>query len=117
MKVHVEFDTENPADAKALESLFGTTPETTAVTSGVSDFPTQSERQEAAKKQTRKKAEPKSAPTEEPEDAMAQAIALATKMVSDGEAKKVKEALASAGANRVSELKGDAVAKFLEALS
>jgi hypothetical protein len=48
---------------------------------------------------------------------MADAVALATKLVSAGESAKVKQALADAGAKRVSELSDDAIAGFVAALS
>ena len=45
------------------------------------------------------------------------AVTLATKLVSEGKAADVKAALATAGAKRVSELKGDSISKFIKALS
>ena len=49
-------------------------------------------------------------------DTLEQAVAQATTLVADGKTAKVKEALAAAGAKRVSELKGSAIAVFLGAL-
>lgn len=48
---------------------------------------------------------------------MADAVALATKLVSAGQSAKVKEALADAGAKRVSELSEEAIPGFVAALS
>jgi hypothetical protein len=49
---------------------------------------------------------------------MKDAVALATKLVSDGEASRVKAALSDLGAKRVSELKSaDDIAAFINALS
>lgn len=45
------------------------------------------------------------------------AVKMATIMVAEGKAALVKEALATAGVKRVSELKGKAIAAFLEALN
>jgi hypothetical protein len=80
-----------------------------------------------AKPAAKKAAAAKPAPEPEPEadedlvggDAptMADAVALATKLVSAGDAAKVKAALADAGAKRVSELPDDAIAGFVAALS
>lgn len=50
------------------------------------------------------------------EPTMADAVALATELVSDGKAAKVKAALAEVGAKRVSELKGDGIATFVNSL-
>lgn len=44
------------------------------------------------------------------------AVSKATKLVSGGKASEVKAALAAAGAKRVSELKGDAIGTFMQAL-
>lgn len=44
------------------------------------------------------------------------AITLATKMVSEGNQAAVKEAITSVGAKRVSEMKGDQIAKFISIL-
>ena len=48
---------------------------------------------------------------------MADAVAAATKLVSSGNAGKVKEALASVDAKRVSEVQADKIAAFLAALA
>lgn len=48
---------------------------------------------------------------------MEDAVALATKLVSSGQAAKVKAALAEAGAKRVSELGEDKIADFIASLS
>lgn len=70
------------------------------------------------------KAAPKAAPDPEPEEdvtpdevSLDDAIALATRLVSNGEAPRVKEALTSLGMKRVGELKGDQIATFVAALS
>ena len=47
---------------------------------------------------------------------MADAVAAATKLVSSGQAAKVKEALAAVGAKRVSEVPADKIGEFLAAL-
>lgn len=70
----------------------------------------------------KKAAEPKKVEPE-PEDllgeapTMADAVAAATVLVSSGGAAKVKEALAEAGAKRVSELAVDQIPAFLAALA
>lgn len=76
-----------------------------------------------AKKAAAAKPEPEPEPEPADEDllggdtpTMADAVALATKLVSAGQATKVKEALADAGAKRVSELPEDAIAGFVAAL-
>lgn len=46
-----------------------------------------------------------------------EAVALATKMVSNGEAAKVKKALGTVGAKKVSEVSADKVDEFISALS
>lgn len=70
------------------------------------------------------KAAPKAEEPEEEEAAadedavtLDDAVAIATKLVSSGEAAKVKAALSELGAKRVSELSGDKIAKFVTALS
>lgn len=81
-----------------------------------------------AKPAAKKAAAAKPAPDPEPEQAadedlvggaptMADAVALATKLVSAGQSAKIKEALADAGAKRVSELSEDAIPGFVAALS
>ncbi len=61
---------------------------------------------------------PAPAPEPEADDAtMEDAVQLATKLVSEGKAAQVKEALRGVGAKRVSELKGDAIATFIASLS
>lgn len=82
----------------------------------------------AAKKAAAPKAEPKAEePAEEPEEAADEAAGddevtledaktLATKMVANGEAAKVKAALATVGAKKVSEVAEDKVAEFVAAL-
>jgi len=54
--------------------------------------------------------------TEESGTTLEEAVALATKMVSNGEAKKVKEALGTVGAKKVSEIPADKVDEFVAAL-
>lgn len=85
----------------------------------------------AAKGAPKAKAAPKAEePVEEPEEAveedqgetgtddtMEAAVALATKLVSSGQAAKVKAALSEAGAKRVSELKDEDIPSFIAALS
>lgn len=51
------------------------------------------------------------------EPTMADAVALATKLVSEGQADQVKEALGKVGAKRVSELTEDNIATFVNSLS
>lgn len=62
--------------------------------------------------------EPTPEPAETAEDAptMADAVAAATKLVSTGGAAQVKEALATVGAKRVSEIPPENIAAFLAAL-
>lgn len=80
----------------------------------------------AKKAAAAKKAAPKAEPDPEPEaedlvgggDAptMADAVARATTLVSEGEAAKVKEALAAVGAKRVSEMSEEDIPAFFAAL-
>lgn len=56
------------------------------------------------------------APPAKGEATMEAAVKAATDLVSQGKAAQVKTALAGVGAKRVSELKGKAIAEFLEAL-
>lgn len=78
----------------------------------------------ASKPAAKKAAAPKPAPEPAEEDllgggepTMADAVALATKLVSEGQAAQVKEALAAVGAKRVSELTDDTIATFVSSLS
>lgn len=64
--------------------------------------------------------EPEAAPEEAADEdsaTLADAVAIATKLVSSGEAAKVKAALSDLGAKRVSELSGSKIASFVSALS
>lgn len=102
------------------------------------DAPAPKAEKAAPKAETTAKAAPKAKPApkaEEPEEAveeaveeeetpeaateatMEDAVELATKLVSSGQAAKVKAALAESGAKRVSELKGDDIPAFIAALS
>ena len=86
------------------------------------------EPEEAPKPAAKKAAAPakKAAPKKEPEPdeeedlvggpTLSEAIAAATKLVSDGEAGRVKAALAEVGVKRVSELSAEDVPTFLVAL-
>ena len=79
---------------------------------------------EAAKKVTKKTAakkpdpEPEPEPEPEPDAAptMADAVSVATRLVAAGEAAKVKAALSTVGAKRVSEMDADSVPQFLAEL-
>jgi hypothetical protein len=75
----------------------------------------------AAKKAAAAKPEPEASAEEDllggTEPTMADAVALATKLVSEGSAAQVKEALAKVGAKRVSELTDDNIATFVNSLS
>lgn len=56
-------------------------------------------------------------PAQTSEGTMAEAVAAATQLVSTGGAAKVKEALATVGAKRVSEIAPESIGAFLAALS
>lgn len=137
MIVTIQFDTTSAPDETALKRLFGGGDVTVNQT-----FPTQSERQTAAKKAApepepepdadepapAKKTAAKRAPAKkaaakkaepEPEDdvdPLDVAIERATEMVQSGGIKTVKAALAAVGAKKVSDLTGNKVEAFLEAL-
>jgi hypothetical protein len=115
MQITLTFDTDNltPGQQVALGSLVGIA-EGSAV-----------ETPAPAKATPAKKAAAKPEPTPDPEPAedeaseatLEDAVALATKMVSNGEAKKVKAALSDVGAKKVSEIPADKVGDFVAALS
>lgn len=70
----------------------------------------------AAKPEPEPAAKPEPAAAEDGNPTMADAVARATELVGSGKAAKVKEALASLGAKRVSELEEDKIADFIAAL-
>jgi len=114
--VQITIDTNEELSAKDLEVL--------ALLTGSNGAAAEKPKATAPAK---KAAAAKPAPEPEPEaeedllggdtPTMADAVALATKLVSAGEAAKVKAALADAGAKRVSELDEDKIAGFVAALS
>lgn len=94
-----------------------------AISNGTAPVPTAKAEQPAAKKAAAKKpleaVKEADEPEPEPDEGVTkeQAVERAMKLVSAGDAAKVKSALEVVGAKRVSELKsGDDVAKFIEAL-
>lgn len=135
--MHVAFNTEelSEQDRKMLAILLGEGewPATPAE-------PAPAPAKAAPAKKAAPKAEPKPEPAEAPSPApepeaqaeatpepeedllgaeaptMADAVAAATKLVSSGGAAKVKEALGTVGAKRVSEVPADQIAAFLDAL-
>jgi hypothetical protein len=83
---------------------------------GEEDAPEADEEPEAKPKKA-KKADPEPEPEENDEaPTMSDAVAVATQLVSSGEAAKVKAALAEVGAKRVSEMKEEDIPSFLAAL-
>lgn len=104
-----------------------------AVLAGVSDTapaaPSEKPAPAAAKKAAAAKPKPAPEPEDEPDEdeaeeesgeggaTVAEAKALASKMVSNGEAAKVKAALGEVGAKKVSEIPEDKVDEFIAALS
>lgn len=77
-------------------------------------------KEEAPKEEAPKEESPKESPKEEAsvkeEDLLDVAVKRATALLADGDTTPVKNALKAAGARRVSELRGDALVTFLEAL-
>lgn len=122
--MQITLDTNNPQDLSLLASL-------AAALGGEAPAPAAKPAPAPAKKAAASKPAP--APVEEPEDEVEEetqeeetseptpttddAVALATKMVSNGEAAKVKAALNSVGAKKVSEVPADKVGEFIAALS
>jgi hypothetical protein len=70
-----------------------------------------------AKSTPAKAAAPKAEPTSDGGPTLEDAVAAATNLVANGGAAKVKEALASVEAKRVSELSEDKIQAFLDALN
>lgn len=96
------------ADIRVLQVLIGSeTPE---------KAPKPQSKPEPALK-AEKAVEPAPEPDENGEATMKDAVELATKLVSNGEAAKVKAALAEVGAKRVSQLKEDKIPTFVASLS
>jgi hypothetical protein len=138
--MQITFDTNNAEDIKQVKAFLSLSDD--AVAAPVADEPAEAPAKKAAPAAKKaapaaKKAAAKPEPTPEPEEAeeadeapedededllggdeptMADAVELATKLVSGGEAPRVKAALADVGAKRVSELKGDDIATFVNAL-
>lgn len=131
MQITITLDTEklSPADISFLGALAGQEqlPKAAAATPAKAAPAAEKPAAKATKAKPEPKAEPEpdtaddevQTPADEEGDGptMQDAVELATKLVSNGEAKRVKEALADAGAKRVSELKADKVADFIAALS
>jgi hypothetical protein len=125
MQITISFDpaTLTDEDKAVLASLAGGVTAPTAEKAAPAAAP-------AAKAAPKAKAAPRAEePVEEAEEVveddapdadgatMEDAVALATKLVSSGQAAKVKAALAEAGAKRVSELGEDKIADFIASLS
>lgn len=133
MQITITLDTEklSPADISFLGALAGQEqlPKAAAATPAKAAPAAEKPAAKATKAKPEPKAEPEPETGDDEPDAtpsadeegdgptMQDAVELATKLVSNGEAKRVKEALADAGAKRVSELKADKVADFIAALS
>lgn len=129
MQITITLDTNelSPQDLAFLRALTGESPAPAAAPKGDSDDkPAAPAKKAAAKKTETKKTEPEpdadDADAGEDEDGeddsfLQQAIELATKVVSEGGAKKVKSALDDHGAKRVSELKEDQIESFIAAIS
>ncbi len=122
-------------DLQVLRALVGDAPAVVATkAAAVADDDEDEAPKPAPKKAPAKKAvAPKPKPAPEPEDededepaeedeaddaapTIQDAVERATALVSSGEQARVKEALASVGAKKVSELKGKEIAGFLESL-
>lgn len=142
--MQITFDTSaiSPIDQRIIALLAGSDwPAALAAAPAVKEAPAETVAPDSAvveqvapvvKKAAPAKKAPKPEPAEEPApvveeetpaeaeaDAptMADAVAAATKLVSSGNAGKVKEALASVGAKRVSEVAEDKIGAFLTALA
>lgn len=135
--MQIVINTENPlseTDKAALRALIGDSVET-PVSAPAAATPAKAAKKAAPKAE---KAAPEPEPEAEPEgndnagdDAtddgedlvggdgptMEDAVALATKLVSSGQAAKVKAALSEVGAKKVSEVKDEDIATFVNALS
>lgn len=122
MQITITLDTDNltPGQQVALGSLVGAAEGTTVETPAPKAAPAPAAKKTAAKAPA-KDPEPTPEPAEDTdEDAsptLEDAVALATKMVSNGEAKKVKAALTDVGAKKVSEIPEGKVSEFVAALS
>lgn len=138
MQITITLDTNEltEADKATLRSLAGDAGATTVVVNNGGEKPEKAA--PAAKSSSTAKSTKKAekAPEPEPEEAeeadepdtddsddagdgptMKEAVELATKLVSSGEAKKVKAALNAVGAKRVSELPEDKIGEFVDSLS
>lgn len=109
MQVTITLDTDalNPAQVVALSTLFG----------GVESTPKASTAKASTAKASTPKPEKTVSADADDEPTMKDAVDLATKLVSGGEAARVKEALAGVGAKRVSEIPEDKVGEFIASLS
>lgn len=100
--------------------LAETEPENPARAPRKSTAPKATEPEDDAKPAPAKKAAAKKAPAKPADDGdddlMSQAVSRATELVSSGQAPKVKAALATVGAKRVSELTAKTLPDFLSAL-
>ena len=113
-------DTTQPmsdADQRVLSALLGTAllADATAEPEPEPEPEEKKPRKRAAKKESEPEPEPEPEP-EEPDIGMDLAVSRATTLLAEGKSDTVKEALAVAGAKRVSELTEESVPKFLEAL-
>lgn len=135
--MQITFDTENlsPLDYKVLAVLGGVATAPADEAEAAVSAPAPKKAAPAAKKAAPKaeKAAPEPETEEEPEEepeaeadedlvggdgpTMEDAVAAATKLVSSGQAAKVKAALGEVGAKKVSEVKAEDLATFVNALS
>lgn len=122
MQITITLDTDNltPGQQVALGSLVGVA-EGTVVPDSQDAPKAAPAAKKAAAKAPAKDPEPAADEPDTDEDAstptLEDAVALATKMVSNGEAKKVKSALSDVGAKKVSEIPEGKVSEFVAALS
>jgi hypothetical protein len=126
--VYISFDTSDLSDTdrKVLALLAGNSKDTVIETATVADVKAEEPKPAPAPKPEPVKEEAAEAPEESLDEALDElattqytledAITLATKMVSEGNQAAVKAAITSVGAKRVSEMKGDQIAKFISIL-
>jgi hypothetical protein len=117
MQITIDTNNVTELDAAVLRLVLGTDPAPAAS----KPAPAKAAPAKAAPaKAAPAKAEPEAAPDEDllgtDGPTMADAVAAATLLVSSGSAAKVKEALASVDAKRVSEVPEDKIAEFIAAL-
>jgi hypothetical protein len=126
MKIDLHLDTNDPADAKLIDQLFGrataqTTPTTQATPASAPEVPKPPKKAAAAPKPPLAavpdpEPEPEVETTAEGGYTQQDAVRIATDLVSAGNSAKVKDALAAVGAKRVSEVGEDQLPEFIDAL-